>query len=897
MAMKTSKRGRNERSIVTEAVSVALIAAGVLTALSLATYDPRDPSMNVAGSRAEVSNLVGIAGAWIADALLQAAGLLALAIPAALIALGARGFVAKRIGLPWRLLFGLVVMVLALAGLLSVLPKPDIAWLQNTSAMGGTGGLLIARALTAVFKPVGAAIVLGLGLLVTVMLTLQVSLSAAVDRVRVAGGPREKEPGMAERLRSLASRFAAWRAERSAVRATARAEREVLREQEEMDRDRERREREERRAAEEKVREGLIDPPDRTTARLVKPSKPAEPAAVEEVTTPPELPRTDRLIRPANVEVVQPRDVPAPAAEPYSAAAAAKAKVAEFKALRRNGSGAATAAQPAPERPSVITGAAGRPSAPPPAEIDPDVAEMVSTASIVRMEPARPSGARRPTASLSTETGYRLPSTELLTAPPARSEQDERELEQRALSLAEKCKEFSVTGHIHRINPGPVVTTFEFKPDPGVKYSRIVSLADDLCLALKAESIRIDRIPGKSTVGIEVPNTDRATIFLRDIIESDAFQQSPSKLTLALGHTIDGQEFVSDLQKMPHLLIAGSTGSGKSVMVNAIVTSILYKAAPDEVKFIMVDPKRLELGLYEGVPHLLTPIVVDPKRAANALKWAVAEMENRYRTLAGYGVRNIEQYNREVRAIVNQRLAAESDELPKPLPYIVILIDELADLMMVASSEVEASITRLAQMARAVGIHLVLATQRPSVDVITGLIKANFPSRMSFRVSSKVDSRTIIDANGAEQLLGQGDMLFLPPGTSRLVRVHGSFLSEADVKSVTSFIKQQGEPSYDTTVTMSQAEAEGVEGGGEQDELFEDALKIVCDMGRASTSVLQRRLRIGYGRAAAILDQMEQAGFVGPPDGSRPRTVLQVAYEFRERNDQMLEERKNDTSS
>jgi S-DNA-T family DNA segregation ATPase FtsK/SpoIIIE len=893
--MGASKRGKNERSIVTEAVSIALMAVGAFTALSLLTYDPRDPSINTSTARVDVSNLVGVAGAWIADVLLQGAGLLALAIPAGLIVLGIRGFAANRITVPARTTAGLVVIALALAGFLSVLPTPDIAWLANTSATGGTIGLLIARALIAAFNTVGAAIVLVLVLLVTTMLTLQVSLSSAVDRVRAGTPDGTAAGGFGAYLREQGGRFATWRTERRDAREARREQRVVQPIHDEDDGDRERREREERRAAEEKVREDLIDAPDRTTARLLKPSRPR--VAVEappDVEPASEPPRTDRLVRPAVLEIeAVPEAVAVPPLEPYSAAAAARAKVAEFRARGRNGD-AATAEAPVAPTPSLLGGAGMHPSAPPPADIDPDIAEMVSTASIVRVEPARPSGGRRPTASLSTETGYRLPSTELLAAPPQRSEQDERELEQRAIVLAEKCKEFSVTGHIHRINPGPVVTTFEFKPDPGIKYSRIVGLADDLCLALKAASIRIDRIPGKSTVGIEVPNTDRATIFLRDVVESDAFQHSPSKLTLALGHTIDGQEFVSDLQKMPHLLIAGSTGSGKSVMVNAIITSILYKAAPDEVKFIMVDPKRLELGLYEGIPHLLTPIVVDPKRAANALKWAVTEMENRYRTLAGYGVRNIEQYNREVRAIVNQRLAADSDELPKPLPYIVVLIDELADLMMVASSEVESSITRLAQMARAIGIHLVLATQRPSVDVITGLIKANFPSRMSFRVSSKVDSRTIIDANGAEQLLGQGDMLFLPPGTSRLVRVHGSFVSESDVKGVTTFIKKQGEPSYDSTVTMSSAEADGVEGGGEQDDLFEDALKIICDMGRASTSVLQRRLRIGYGRAAAILDQMERGGFIGPSDGSRPRTVLQAAYEFRERNDQLLEERKDD---
>jgi S-DNA-T family DNA segregation ATPase FtsK/SpoIIIE len=339
--------------------------------------------------------------------------------------------------------------------------------------------------------------------------------------------------------------------------------------------------------------------------------------------------------------------------------------------------------------------------------------------------------------------------------------------------------------------------------------------------------------------------------------------------------------YVADLTKMPHLLIAGTTGAGKSVGVNSLIVSILYKATPEEVKFILIDPKRLELGLYEEIPHLLTPIITDPKRAAHALKWGVTEMENRYKELAGWGVRNIDGYNSEV---LRRNLVKDYDEMTnepwKPLPYIVIIIDELADLMMVSGHDVEESITRLAQMARAVGIHLVLATQRPSVDVITGLIKANFPSRISFRVSSKVDSRTIIDSNGAEQLLGKGDMLFLPPGTSRLIRVHGAYVDESEIGRIVSHIKAQGAPLYDDTVTQSEDEAMGLDDSdGERDELFEDALRICVEMKRASTSVLQRRLRIGYGRAAAILDKMEREGFIGQADGARPRPIMGRAFE------------------
>jgi len=511
------------------------------------------------------------------------------------------------------------------------------------------------------------------------------------------------------------------------------------------------------------------------------------------------------------------------------------------------------------------------------------VDQMVKGASVMRVKTEAPAPAKLPfdaTRHVSYDD-YNPPALHFLNEAPPHSEQADAELLALANRLAEKCKEFNVTGQIKHICPGPVVTTYEFKPDPGVKYSRVVSLVDDLCLALKAESIRIDRMPGKPHVGIEVPNPRRETIFLREVIESRPFQESGSKLTIALGKTIDGLNYVADLAKMPHLLIAGTTGAGKSVGVNALIVSILYRARPDEVKFILIDPKRLELGLYEDIPHLATPIIVDPKVASRSLKWAVAEMERRYRDLAGWGVRNIDGYNTE---IMRRNLIKEYDDQGqpwKPLPYIVIIIDELADLMMTSGREVEESITRLAQMARAVGIHLVLATQRPSVDVITGLIKANFPSRISFRVSSKIDSRTIIDTNGAEQLLGRGDMLFLPPGTSRLIRVHGAYIDETEIGKIVAHIKAQGAPAYDESITQSEEEALGLDAsGGEHDELFEEALRICVEMKRASTSVLQRRLRIGYGRAAAILDMMEREGLIGQADGSRPRPVLGRAYEM-----------------
>ena len=480
--------------------------------------------------------------------------------------------------------------------------------------------------------------------------------------------------------------------------------------------------------------------------------------------------------------------------------------------------------------------------------------------------------------------GYKLPSSSLLQRPDEQQAVDADELKLLAQVLTEKYAEFEIHGQITQINPGPVVTTFEFKPEAGIKYSRITNLCDDLCLALKAESILIERMAGKSTVGIQVPNRQREIIWLRENIESQEFMGSKSKMTIAMGKDINGRIVTADLAGMPHLLIAGSTGAGKSVAINAMIMSILYKATPDQVRLILVDPKRLELGNYEGVPHLYTPIITEPKLAANALRNAVREMERRLKLLAAKGVRNIDQYNRLFDQNATPSLFEEdSDE--KPIPYIVIIIDELADLMMLDSSNVEESITRLAQMARAVGIHLVLATQRPSVDVITGLIKANFPARVSFRVATKVDSRTILDANGAEALLGKGDMLYLPSGSARVHRLHAPFVTEKEIAAVVEFWKSQGLAEYQQQFLEApkgerEAGAEGsggeagADGDSEDDPMYGDAVKLVVEFGKASTSLLQRRLRIGYGRAAHLIDLMEQDGIVGAADGPKPREVL-----------------------
>lgn len=897
MSTKSRTKSSVKKSLANEVLAVVLIAAAVLLVLSLFTYDPRDPSPNSVGPQHEPRNVIGVVGAFISDVFLQWFGLASLLIPVLLVIVALRAFSATRPGFPTRKTIGATLLLVAFSGFMALFPQIRIGLLTR-AYNGGAIGKMIETGLAGLMSTTGAAIVLAVASVLTLMLTMEISIARALGWFKSLREGRaeidQTKPSAFKRLFArLYARLEARAEQRRIVaeqRRVEKAEEQKRNEEEKATRDRERqiqqeREREERRLRMEEAR------------RLKEERQPAASG-----------PLVDRITIPPTPEITVfgiGGGTGARIGSGTGMSSAAGARMATTEAAVETVPALPTTRLQMRERVQEHSARveqikAGR-SLATEVTMDPTVAEMISTASIVRTAATDKADAdaklskQQPRRKAAIETlagyAYKLPTIDLIETPIGHLEQAEEELRERATILAEKCKEFSVTGHIHRINPGPVVTTFEFKPDPGIKYSRVVGLADDLCLALKAESIRIDRIPGKSTVGIEAPNAQREKISLRDVIESAKFQQSPSKLTLALGKTINGEEYVADLGRMPHLLIAGATGAGKSVTLNAIICSILYKASPEEVKFIMVDPKRVELGLYEGIPHLLTPIVTDPKRASNALKWAVNEMETRYKKLASLGVRNIEQFNRQVLEMTSPTLFDDPSEPLKPLPYIVIAIDELADLMMIARSEVETSIARLAQMARAVGIHLILATQRPSVDIITGVIKANIPCRMAFRVSSKVDSRTIIDSNGAEALLGQGDMLFLPPASSRLVRVHGSFASEIEIKRITDFIRKQAEPDYNEEVTLSEQEtleADGLE--GEQDELFDEALAIVTDMNRASTSVLQRRLSIGYGRAAKILDSMERQGFIGPGEGSKPRKVLQAAHEFRERIAQRLEE-------
>ena len=816
---------RNSRR--NEIIAILFLALGLLLSLCLisAAFNPNDPSWNSAG-QAETNNWAGAIGASVAAALFQFIGLAAYLLPVLFLAASWRRFRTRSIHAPLNRLLGLVTLVLAAAALLSISQMRPL--FDSSVQPGGLIGTLIARTLASGLNTVGATVLLVAIACTGLLLATNFSFVGLYEKLVQLIGNRF------EVVHSLPARFKAW--------LMARREQGRLRKEKQAA----------LKAEEEAARASL---------REVRELTPAERVA-EFMKEPEPVPPPTSVLRTETISAA-PASIAVPIEPARAAAATAGATIVESRSGRRSifpSGGTAVGVE------------------------EPDAEEMVKGASVLRTKVEAPATGKLPfdaDRKKVSYSDYSLPPLEFLNEAPPPSEQADAELLRLATNLAEKCKEFNVTGQIKHICPGPVVTTYEFKPDPGVKYSRVVSLVDDLCLALKAESIRIDRMPGKPHVGIEVPNPRRETIFLREVIESRAFRESGSKLTIALGKTIDGLNYVADLAKMPHLLIAGTTGAGKSVGVNSLIVSILYRARPDEVKFILIDPKRLELGLYEDIPHLATPIITDPKLAARSLKWAVGEMERRYRDLAGWGVRNIDGYNTE---IMRRNLVKEYDESGepyKPLPFIVIIIDELADLMMTSGREVEESITRLAQMARAVGIHLVLATQRPSVDVITGLIKANFPSRISFRVSSKVDSRTIIDTNGAEHLLGRGDMLFLPPGTSRLIRVHGAYIDETEINRIVNHIKTQGPPSYDETITQSEEEALGLEdSNGEHDELFEEALRICVEMKRASTSVLQRRLRIGYGRAAAILDIMEREGLIGQADGSRPRPVLGRAYEM-----------------
>jgi S-DNA-T family DNA segregation ATPase FtsK/SpoIIIE len=847
-------------------LGVVLLLASALLILALASYHGTDPSLNTSTDLATPRNWVGLFGAYTADLLLQALGLTSFLLPIWMGGVGWTWMRSRPGGSPILRAMGTVLTLVFLPAVFGLLPW-HWRWL-HVVPVEGVVGRLTAGFLVVYLNVQGAWLVAAA--LAACGLYFASAISFAVVRESVA-----------EQWANLSAWRDRWRARRE-ERAELREEREPMHEPMHEKRDQ--------------------------TIPFPQLAPQFDQAAEEE----PPARRTNRFL----AFFTRNR---APQQDPID----------EIPAFQRERSQQAEAAIPVTQRRRTSiweqseTGTGTPESATTPAQVQPVQVQPVQVEPVqarplqVRPVQAQPVAARaadpwpaakpeaapasqrpgdeiaihgRADAEIRTVTvapknvsGFKLPSSTLLSAGEGPQSVREDELREEAKVLVEKCAEFDVRGQVVQINPGPMVTTFEFKPEAGVKYSRVTGLADDLCLAMRAESILIERMAGKSTVGIQVPNHERETIHLRDIIESETFAKARSRLTIAMGKDINGRIVTADLASMPHILIAGSTGSGKSVAINAMIMSLLYRTTPSQVRLILVDPKRVELGMYEGIPHLFTPIITEPKLAANALRNAVREMERRLKLLASRSVRHIDQYNKlfEGGGTLSLFGPENGENEEEPLPYIIIIIDELADLMMLDRANVEESVTRLAQMARAVGIHLILATQRPSVDVITGLIKANVPTRISFRLATKVDSRTILDTNGAEALLGRGDMLFLPPGTSRLMRLHAPYVSEKETAAVVEFWKNQGTAEYvEGFLESPKDERAGVESengdANEDDPMFDDAVRLVFEFGKASTSLLQRRLRVGYGRAAHLIDLMERDGLVGAADGPRPRELLKA---------------------
>jgi S-DNA-T family DNA segregation ATPase FtsK/SpoIIIE len=832
-------------------LGLVLLLVSLLLFLALATYHASDPSLNTATDVTAPHNWIGLFGAYIGDLLLQTLGLTAFLLPLWMGGVGWTWMQSRPGGSPLVRWVGTIVSVTFLPAVFGLLPW-HWRWMHAVP-IEGVVGRLMAGLLVVYLNIQGAWVVAA-------------ALSAAGLYFASAISYATIRESIAERWLV----FTAWREERRNHRE----------EQAETDAERDLESARKPQPvpfpqfATETGPEIEEEPPARGLGRLFAFFKRKRAKEIDPLDEIPAFqrndfaPRLDELAAEANAS--QPRRRVS-IWERSEAEVATAAPVATAVA-------AAVPAQRAMQAPAM----SGQPTR----VVDPWQAvkpEPVSVAQDHSGEIAIHGRAdaeiRSATVAPKNVSGFKLPASTLLNPGDGPQTVREDELREEAKVLVEKCAEFDVRGQVVQINPGPMVTTFEFKPEAGVKYSRVTGLADDLCLAMRAESILIERMAGKSTVGIQVPNHERETIHLRDVIESETFAKARSRLTLAMGKDINGRIVTADLASMPHVLIAGSTGSGKSVAINAMIMSLLYRTTPNQVRLILVDPKRVELGMYEGIPHLFTPIITEPKLAANALRNAVREMERRLKLLASRSVRNIDQYNKLFEGSMPSLFDEGVQE--EPLPYIIIIIDELADLMMLDRANVEESVTRLAQMARAVGIHLILATQRPSVDVITGLIKANIPTRISFRLATKVDSRTILDTNGAEALLGRGDLLFLPPGTSRLMRLHAPYVSEKETAAVVDFWKTQGTAEYvDGFLESPKDERSAMEGGNEDangdDPMFDDAVRLVFEFGKASTSLLQRRLRIGYGRAAHLIDLMERDGLVGAADGPRPRELLKA---------------------
>jgi S-DNA-T family DNA segregation ATPase FtsK/SpoIIIE len=822
-------------------VGIVIMAIGISLAAALLTYHPRDSSAFYTSTETEIRNAIGYYGATLAWVFVGFFGFASLLFPGVMLVGGWNRFWGREIEYFHTKLIGFVVLALAVPPLFDLtLGK---IWLRGSLiASGGYLGQEINRAISGNMNTSGAAIALITALLIGLLLATRISLAAvflAIHRQFVAVG----------RALSL-----------HAARLSERRRKEKMKDA---------------------IVRKHLEKSEAPQLRLVSNAAP-------QPTT------TDAGVRGPIVREVQGRG----SFQIRKVTKADLRKAAEALSQQDTPDPFELYPGRTPHPPSLISVAPPSPlqgekvpKADEGSEFEDPLFEDLPIP--VRAKPPIPRPAVRKPKESRRElklTHDFLPPVNLLTEGPKQDTIND-EVHKKFLEIGhlieERCAEFSVEGEVTAYHPGPVVTTFEFKPSAGVKYAKVVNLGDDLALALKAESIRIERISGSSTVGIEVPNRKRELITLRDIIETESFNASSSLLSLALGKDIHGEAVVTDLARMPHLLVAGATGAGKSVGLNSMIVSLLYKALPTQLRMLMIDPKMVELKVYEDIPHLLHPIITDPKLASTALIWAVNEMENRYRTLSECGVRNIDQYNALIKDAEAHRRALKLSPdavLPQsdPMQYIVIIIDEFADLMMVASKDVEDSVTRLAQKARAVGVHLIIATQRPSVDVITGVIKANLPSRISFQVASKIDSRTILDAQGAEKLLGNGDMLFLPPGTARLRRIHGAYVSEREINDIVDFVrKNQGEPKFLEEITKVAEEKSGADGIEYLDDpKYDDAVRVVLSTGQASASYLQRRLKLGYSRAARLIEIMEANGIVGPSQGSKPREILLRADDY-----------------
>ncbi len=827
-----------------ELIGIVVMAIGVSVAAAIVTYHPNDSSAFYTSTDIEIRNAIGYYGATLAWIFVSFFGFASLLFPAVLLAIGWNRFWGRDIEYFHTKLIGFVILVLAMP------PLFDLAvgkvWLRGALlAAGGYLGLEINKTVSGNMNTSGAVIALVTALLVGLLLATRISLAAvflAIHQRTLALGrtismhwARFSERRRKEKMKDAIVRKHLEKAETPQLRLVS------------------------SQASDELAARGPIvrEVQGRGSFQIRKVTKAdlrkaAEALAQQESQNPFEL-----YVAPVaqSKPVMLSREVGE--GSPDSGATRAA----------RRGSFAVSAAQDDTDFE--------------------DIPAPRSKPNIPRPAVRRPEKPARHEIKLTHDA---LPTMNLLTEGPKQGTIND-EVHKKFLEIGHliesRCREFSVEGEVTAYHPGPVVTTFEFKPSAGVKYAKVVNLGDDLALALKAESIRIERISGSSTVGIEVPNRKRELIALRDLIDTDAFASSASLLTLALGKDIHGEPVVTDLAKMPHLLVAGATGAGKSVGLNSMIISLLYKALPSQLRMLMIDPKMVELKIYEDVPHLLHPIITDPKAASNALIWAVNEMETRYRSLSECGVRNIDQFNsllKDPEAYRRAKKLAADAPTPSddPMQYIVIVIDEFADLMMVASKDVEDSVTRLAQKARAVGIHLIIATQRPSVDVITGVIKANLPSRISYQVASKIDSRTILDTQGAEKLLGNGDMLFLPPGTARIRRLHGAYVSEREINDIVDFVKKnQGEPKFREEITKIADEKSGADGIEYLDDpKYDEAVRVVLTTGQASASYLQRRLKLGYSRAARLIEIMEANGVVGPSQGSKPREILVRADDY-----------------